>query len=374
MVYYTVSNKNYFYKNYKNGNKKRISKEEYYKKVGGNNNNQDNGLTDNKLQAKNLNRQINVSKTDIETWLEIENILCRDYANRKFLLPNNNNKCLKLNNCSTNNNCDLYYSKSKEKYSCVNKKRISKFEGSKNKPLILKGKNNETYILLDTILYENDQNEYYHKYYKIYCHIFEKNINDINYLLLGFNCGVKVNLKIYENPEFIVYLNDLYNIILNEYLNYDKFIICGHSMGANTAIQLVLYLIQNNSILFNDKCKCIVSGMSDILNERQQILLNNNSNILLFMNGFQMEKYFIIDYYYNIYLRENYYENNKIYYPFIYLYTYYDGENNEFETELFSFKKINEKSELKFKTIKRVDEIHQWYSYYTNIKEFLKLL
>jgi hypothetical protein len=439
MVYYTVSNKNYFYKNYKNGNKKRISKEEYYKKVGGNNYNnqaanleanglqanrlpvnglpvnglpvnglpvnglqsnglqanglqanglqsnglQSNGLQSNGLQAankRNLNRQINVSKTDIETWLEIENILCRDYSNRKFLLPNNTNKCSKLNNCSLNSNCDLYYSKSKKDYLCVNKKRISKFEGSKNEPLILKGKNNKTYTLLNTIVYENDQNKYYHRYYKIYCHVFEKYINGIKYLILGFNCGIKVDLEIYENPEFIKYLNNLYDIILNEYLNYDKFIICGHSMGANTAIQLVLYFIQNNNEVFNEKCKCIISGMSNILNETQQTLINNNPNILLFMNGLLLNtKKRFIDHFYQIYNNKNNfnhdepnkYSNYQVYYPFIYIYTYPDLNINSNEL-LFNYYKVNTKE--KFKVSKIHDYLHQWHSYYSNIKEFLKLI
>ena len=373
MVYYTVSNKNYFYKNYKNGNKKRISKEEYYKKVGGNNYNQANelfanGLQANELQDKNLNRQINISKTDIETWIEIENILCRDYANRDFLLQNNNNKCSKLNNCSTNNNCTKYYSKSKDKNSCVNKKRISKFEGSRNKPLILKGKNKETYTLLDTILYENDQNEYYNKFYKIYCHVFEKNINSTKYLILGFNCGIKVDLNIYQHPDFINYLIYLYNIILTEYLNYDKFIICGHSMGANTALQLVLYLIQNNIEIFNEKCKCIISGMSNILNIEYQQILNNNHNILLFMNGMPSRNKFIIDHFYNIYK-----SNDKIYYPFIFLYNDFDDNNENLEEEKFYYKLIDN-STIKFKKNDKFDFLHAWNNYYSNIKEFLKLM
>ena len=134
-------------------------------------------------------------------------------------------------------------------------------------------------------------------------------------------------------------------------------------MGANTAIQLVLYLIQNNSLLFNGKFKCIISGMSNILNEKQQILLNNNSNILLFMNGFNFINKMMIDHYYDIYKNDD-----KIYYPFIYLC------NNYAEDDSFLYKKINEKSELIFETDKIHRYIHDWNEYYKNIKKYLESL
>jgi hypothetical protein len=355
MVYYTISNKNYYYKNYKNGNKKRISKKEFIQNGGD-------------FYMKNINDKINIQ--DIIIWIQIENVICKKYNERIFLNNNNNNKCSLINNCSLNNNCATYYSKSSKTTKCVSKNRIKLFEGSNNKTLNIKGKNNSNYKIINTFLFDNYSDKSYNV--KIYCHIIEKDINDKKYLLIGFNCG-KAYYNLYQSPEFMNYLNNLYIYILSIESKYDKIIICGHSMGCNTSMKFGLFLIYNNSILFDSKFIILGSGMANILTYDELHLLNNRNNILIFLNA--------------IYKNSNSYNINNINNFYIdYLYSYFEKDlNNNNEEKInedtfifnnyvllfnnnFLFKNTFEKYKI---SIDKSPIIHEWYVYYDNINYFI---
>ena len=358
MVYYIKSNKNYYYKVYKNNMKKRISKKEYLKnKKGGNINN---------------SNQNSIKMIDIvKSWINIENILFRTYNKRNFLNKNYNfNKCERLNNCSLDSNCKIYHSQSQNKNKCVHKNRIKTFEGNFINPLILKGKNNKEYELIKTIpfLFENNFNDINYDII-IYSQFIIKIINDKKYLLVIFNSGQTYPKKFYENIQYKNYLNELYSLIkdFNQIKEFDNILFCGHSMGADNAIFLTLFMIENDEQFYIEKCFTLISGISNILNDDEIEILKCNttpySNIVLFMNGvFENDKYYIDSRYTN-------FSKLNFYYPFIYLYLNLNNETFDYKI----IQNIDDLHSYQFITNTNMSaSIHNWSFYYDNINAFLQ--
>lgn len=217
----------------------------------------------------------------VNIWIEIENILCRNwFTEREFAEYMENDNCEKLTLDACNFPCKLYYSQSKKQKFCYNQDRI-KIYGA---PLELDSRYCKIhYKFLSTLAYREDIDK--QKSEKgisvvIYCHIMSTILNGKNVFIIGFNCGeFELNMNSLYDEDFENYLSSILMQItlLNNSNSYNKMLICGHSMGCMLALRFSLYLYKNHKDFFLKKCICIGSGQTRTI--KKNYITDNFTNL-----------------------------------------------------------------------------------------------
>ena len=245
-----------------------------------------------KLRSSELKNQISEEFIPyIKKWVSIENIVCRhgnnspldlknDHGHRSFIDDSNwqrdkdNNiiddceKIVKYEDCLKKDGCKNY--KSSRGNRCINKLRIKYFEGSELAQKIT-GKFGDVFKIYYTIPFNNTEIGI-----TIYCHILVNN-NDV-YIL--FNCGKVFNAEELYKSKLIDYLDKLYKNILS--YDFDKIVLCGHSMGCVLASRLGHLIYEKDINYFNDKCLIIGSAPFKWLLKSNRTF-KNLSNVFIFI-------------------------------------------------------------------------------------------
>ena len=215
----------------------------------------------------------------INNWLAIMNISIAKEFGKSFLLPilpNENDDCMKipLDNCTSNNICNIYTNSKKEK-NCVNKNRIKKFQKDTN----IIGKNGKSYNIIEASLFDFGCNGT-----GIECYYYFVRENNDEYIYILFNDGIVL-------PYVKLFDEDMYNdfeYIIETMKKYPdcKFILSGHSMGCTLAQCLGLYIIRHYPDFFKDYCYIIGTGQSRWLPKKlEQLYKTYNYKIRIFVTS-----------------------------------------------------------------------------------------
>lgn len=234
----------------------------------------------------------------IKSWISIENIACRLTTMYLSRMENNmEDECSRHNyfNCTRNGfwtddeqyiNCDVYFSESQNRKTCVDPRRIQHF--AKGKSIV--GKFNEPFHISDVI----EVNPPFIEFNPITGELERVKvflIENKQDLYMMFNCGRNydpsnlwetdgfMNQKIEGGKSFMDTLCDLV-----EQQPYHKFILCGHSMGCVSALRVGYELFSRNRTLFNTKCIVTGSGPFPIFplsldNTHYRSSINNFKNL-----------------------------------------------------------------------------------------------
>jgi len=297
-----------------------------------------------------LNNDLNIY---LEEWISIQNIVSDKKYNNTFIDTNvDNGICNKINidNCKTDD-CEIYEKTSTFEKICVNKLSIKKFEDG----VEILGKNNKKYkIIHDNTLFEHSDDVI--SYYYIL------KSDDTNNIYILFSTGFVFFPVHLSDVEFAKNMNDLAEAIIDFDKNeYNKVILCGHSMGCVIALHIGGGIIKTkDENFFNEKV--IIVGSGPFTYSETEISYNHSKNIKIFVNiGIYKNTKYIDGYSIknnkNNYKPLTYILDGKI----IDLYGKYNNNSKEDDVYYYTGSNI---SELK------LNYFHVWDLYYKNINLF----
>lgn len=157
--------------------------------------------------------------------------------------------------------CELYYSTSKRECLCVDKNRIRNFRGSELATEINTAGGKFKFNLLDTIpimreKWRKGQKSIVMKE-NLHCQVLfsydptkQEGLRKQLYILSAIG---NVDVDIWH-PEYEEQFKKIYNQYIYFSEEYDKLILCGHSMGAVLSLRIGYYIWVHNPELFNEKC------------------------------------------------------------------------------------------------------------------------
>jgi hypothetical protein len=299
----------------------------------------------------------------INTWVSIQSIIVgknntsnNNHFNKKYLIKDDNDICSSFNvdSCheKDDGNC-IVYTDSENNNSCVNKRRIKRFEKNTISQIFFSKNGKKMKILETNILFEYELNSI--MYPLFYYTILDVDTNNI-YIL--FSTGHTIGLfNKYE--ELIENLKKLVKNIITNFNdgNIEKIILCGHSAGCCLALYTSYLLIKINEDFFNTNCYCVGSGPFKFMDEYEKIFIQDESNIQIFVNGYYItELALYLDPYINI-------GDGFNYQPFIYIY-------EDEDEKIFLKYKLDKNLKLLY-TLKN---LHDWNSYYKKLQHYDALI
>lgn len=192
--------------------------------------------------------------------------------------------------------CEIYIS-GDGKHSCVNKNRIHFFRG--NESALTINTQGDNFKLYDTIPIISDMEQSKRMTNNLYCQVLFNADKRQLYILSAIGFTKEDIWKIEYEKQF--------ERIYQEYIesnetDYDKLILCGHSMGAVLSLRLGYYIWIHNQELFNNKCLVLgtcpfrwrPSDMRDIehvnvkYTEKSMNDYESHSNVMIFYAAFSI--------------------------------------------------------------------------------------